>query len=466
MLSHDQQLNPWEQLKQAVKAQLPAKEYATWFAPLHVIRTNGQDLVVRMPNALFYQKIHDEYLPLIERTKSELGLEAHFINFELEGVTDVPTPAYSDEAPSSLSGSDTPTMAQASQPAFSRTLNKESNLNTTYTFESFVRGASNQFAMTTSQAVSNKPGQFYNPLFICGSTGLGKTHLLHAVGNEVLKSKPNAVVTYTTSEQFMQEMVYCMRHNKMLEFRQKYRMCDVLLIDDIQFISGKPGTQEEFFHTFNTLYNAKKQIVMTSDILPQGIPEIEERLRNRFQWGLIADIQMPDLEHRIAILFQKADSLGVRINSDVAEYIAKHTKKSVRELEGNLRRLLAFSQFHGQETGLDLAQRAFKDIFFTEAPKKLSVEDIQKIVADHFKIKVADLKSKKKHAAVAHPRQIAMFLSRKLTSASLPELGVRFGGKDHTTVLHNVKKIETAIAADLDLRAVVTTLQRQIEQMH
>ena len=466
MLSHDQQLNPWEQLKQAVKAQLPAKEYATWFAPLHVIRTQGQDLVVRMPNALFYQKIHDEYLPLIERTKSELGLEAHFINFELEGVTDVPTPAYSDEAPTALSGSDTPIMAQASQPAFSRTLNKESNLNTTYTFESFVRGASNQFAMTTSQAVSNKPGQFYNPLFICGSTGLGKTHLLHAVGNEVLKSKPNAVVTYTTSEQFMQEMVYCMRHNKMLEFRQKYRMCDVLLIDDIQFISGKPGTQEEFFHTFNTLYNAKKQIVMTSDILPQGIPEIEERLRNRFQWGLIADIQMPDLEHRIAILFQKADSLGVRINSDVAEYIAKHTKKSVRELEGNLRRLLAFSQFHGQETGLDLAQRAFKDIFFTEAPKKLSVEDIQKIVADHFKIKVADLKSKKKHAAVAHPRQIAMFLSRKLTSASLPELGVRFGGKDHTTVLHNVKKIETAIAADLDLRAVVTTLQRQIEQMH
>lgn len=469
MLSHDQQLNPWEQLKQAVKAQLPAKEYATWFAPLHVIRTNGQDLVVRMPNALFYQRIHDEYIPLIERTKSELGLEAHFINFELEGVTDVPTPAYSDEVSSlgsGLLGNDTPiTTTQTAQPAFSRTLNKESNLNTTYTFESFVRGASNQFAMTTSQAVSNKPGQFYNPLFICGSTGLGKTHLLHAVGNEVLKSKPNAVVTYTTSEQFMQEMVYCMRHNKMLEFRQKYRMCDVLLIDDIQFISGKPGTQEEFFHTFNTLYNAKKQIVMTSDILPQGIPEIEERLRNRFQWGLIADIQMPDLEHRIAILFQKADLLGVRINSDVAEYIAKHTKKSVRELEGNLRRLLAFSQFHGQETDLDLAQRAFKEIFFTEAPKKLSVEDIQKIVADHFKIKVADLKSKKKHAAVAHPRQIAMFLSRKLTSASLPELGVRFGGKDHTTVLHNVKKIESAIAADLDLRAVVTTLQRQIEQI-
>lgn len=472
MLSHDQQLNPWEQLKQAIKAQLPAKEYATWFAPLHVLRTTGQDLVVRMPNALFYQRIHDEYLPLIERTKSELGLEAHFINFELEGVTDVPTPAYSDE-------SEAPSMAisntrhsdavsagtQGARPAFSRTLNRDSNLNTTYTFDTFVRGASNQFAMTTSQAVSSKPGQFYNPLFICGSTGLGKTHLLHAVGNEVLKSKPDAVVTYTTSEQFMQEMVYCMRHNKMLEFRQKYRMCDVLLIDDIQFISGRPGTQEEFFHTFNTLYNAKKQIVMTSDILPQGIPEIEERLRNRFQWGLIADIQMPDLEHRIAILFQKAEYLGVRINQDVAEYIAKYTKKSVRELEGNLRRLLAFSQFHGEDSGIDLAQRAFKDIFFTDAPKKLSVEDIQKIVADHFKIKVADLKSKKKHAAVAHPRQIAMFLSRKLTTASLPELGVRFGGKDHTTVLHNVKKIENAIAADLDLRAVVTTLQRQIEQI-
>lgn len=472
MHTHDHTESPWEQLKQAIKAQLPAREYSTWFAPLDTIRVEGPNIHVRMPNALFYQRIYDEYLPMIERTKAELGLENQFIHFELEGMIDAAHLNFSEEADDLTSAdlSDNAALMTQGQ-AFSKTLSRDSNLNNTYTFDSFVRGSSNQFAMTTSQAVAAKPGQFYNPLFICGGTGLGKTHLLHAVGNEVLKNNPNAVVTYTTSEQFMQEMVYCLRHKKtnpakMIDFRKKYRMCDVLLIDDIQFISGKAVTQEEFFHTFNTLYAAKKQIVMTSDILPQGIPEIEERLRNRFQWGLIADIQLPDLEHRIAILYQKAEMMGVKLTQEVAEYIGKHTKKSVRELEGNLKRLLAYSQFQGEPMTLDLAQRAFKDIFFVEAPKTLTVDDIQKIVADHFKIKIADLKSKKKHTAVAHPRQIAMFLARKLTTASLPELGQRFGGKDHTTVLHNVKKIESSMAVDLDLRAVVDTLQRQIEQTH
>lgn len=475
MHSNDHEQSAWDQLKQALKAQLPAREYATWIAPLCVGKIDGRTLHVTMPNALFYQRIHDEFLPLIERTKAELGLEAVALAFELEGMPDLPESAYADDLDIGYAANDYDCLpAHQSVPSggFSRSLSREHGPNTSYTFDSFVRGPSNQFAMTTAQAVAAKPGQFYNPLFLCGGTGLGKTHLLHAVANEVLKSNPSTNVTYTTSEQFMQELTYCLRFSrtnptKMHEFRRKYRMCDVLLIDDIQFLSGnKKVTQEEFFHTFNTLYHAKKQIIMTSDILPQGIPDIEERLRSRFQWGLIADIQLPDLEHRIEILHKKAANLGVKLTHDVAEYIGKHTKKSVRDLEGNLQRLYAFSQFQGEPMTLELAQKAFKDIFFVEAPKTLSVDDIQKIVADHFKIKIADLKSKKKHTAVAHPRQIAMFLSRKLTTASLPELGLRFGGKDHTTVLHNVKKIETAIAVDLDLRAVVDTLQRQIEQIH
>jgi chromosomal replication initiator protein len=468
-LSH----NYWEQLKQALKAQLPARDYATWIAPLSVAKLNGRMMQIIMPNALFYQRIHDEFLSIIERTKAELGFEQFSLSFELEGMPDLPDSAYCEDENVSLPDvEEIPYQEPPTSQAFSRSIAREHGPNAAYTFESFVKGPSNQFAMTSALAVAAKPGQFYNPLFLCGGTGLGKTHLLHAVANEVLKTNPSINVTYTTSEQFMQELTYCLRFvrsnpTKMHEFRRKYRMCDVLLIDDIQFLSGnKKVTQEEFFHTFNTLYAAKKQIIMTSDILPQGIPDIEERLRSRFQWGLIADIQLPDLEHRVEILHKKAINLGVKLPQEVAEYIGRHTKKSVRDLEGNLQRLYAFSQFHGEPLSLSLAQKAFQDIFFAEAPKTLTVDDIQKTVADHFKIKITDLKSKKKHIAVAHPRQIAMFLSRKLTTSSLPELGQRFGGKDHTTVLHNVKKIESEMALDLDLRATVDTLQRQLEQLH
>jgi chromosomal replication initiator protein len=472
-LQNDTPTQPWDQIKQALKAQLATRDYATWIAPLVVSKNEGRTLGVVMPNTIFYQKIHDDFLGIIERTKAELGLEGFSLEFLLEGMPEISESDYSDDLLDIQQGYTIEDSSQnlSSHTGFSRSLAHGTNPNPGYTFQNYVKGPSNQFAMTTAQAVASKPGQFYNPLFLCGGTGLGKTHLLHSVANEVLKNNPKTIVTYTTSEQFMQELTYCLRFarnnsSKMLDFRRKYRMCDVLLIDDIQFLSGnKKVTQEEFFHTFNTLYAAKKQIVMTSDILPQGIPDIEERLRSRFQWGLIADIQLPDLEHRVEILHTKASQFGVKLTKEVAEYIGKHTKKSVRDLEGNLQRLCAFAQFQGEALTLSLAQRAFKDIFFAEAPKTLTVEDIQKTVADHFKIKTADLKSKKKHIAVAHPRQIAMFLSRKLTGASLPELGQRFGGKDHTTVLHNVKKVESNMSMDLDLKALVDSLQRQLEQL-
>jgi len=455
---------PWEHIKQAIKAQLPNQEYGTWVAPLECTSVNGNQLLIKAPNILFYQRIHDSYLPLIEKLKAELGLDQYLIQFDTlnptEGAVDIAEPVdCAEQEPLTIQAPD-------SSGSSAKTSRTESHLNPLYTFENFVKGSSNQFALSTCQAVASKPGHSYNPLFLCGGSGLGKTHLLHAVGNEVIKRNPHANVAYITSERFMNEMIYCIRFGKTMEFRQKYRNCDVLLIDDVQFISGgKKHTQEEFFHTFNSLYGAKKQIVMTSDVLPQSIPDIEDRLRNRFQWGLIADIQPPDVEHRIAILIKKADALGIKLDHDVAEYIARHKKKDIRELEGAILRLRAFSEFDDVPITLSLAQSIFQDFFVVEAPKKLSVEDIQKTVAEHFKIKIADLKSKKKHAAIAHPRQIAMFLARKLTPASLPELGQKFGGKDHTTVLHNVKKIESAIVSNLDLRAVVDSLQRNLEHL-
>ena len=464
-MNQPRKFTPWESIKQAIKALIPNNEYTTWVAPLECTSVNGNQLAIKAPNILFYQRIHDNYLPLIEKVKTELGLDHFFINFDTHSpqnndssIEDLTEDTYSED------GEEEPTELHTPLNSPQRT---ESHLNANYTFENFVKGSSNQFAMTTCLAVANKPGQSYNPLFLCGSSGLGKTHLLHAVGNEVLRQNPAATVAYITSERFMNEMVYCIRFKKTMEFRQKYRNCDVLLIDDVQFISGgRKATQEEFFHTFNSLYGAKKQIVMTSDVLPQNIKDIEDRLRNRFQWGLIADIQPPDVEHRAAILMKKAAALGIKLESDVAEYIARHKKKDIRELEGAVLRLRAFSEFDNVPITLSLAKSIFQDFFVAEAPKKLSVEDIQKTVADHFKIKVSDLKSKKKHTAIAHPRQIAMFLARKLTPSSLPELGQKFGGKDHTTVLHNVKKIEAAIVSDMDLKAVIDSLQRNLEHIN
>jgi chromosomal replication initiator protein len=349
---------------------------------------------------------------------------------------------------------------------FSKNLERNPNLNPLYTFSSFVRGPSNQFALATCLNVAENPGTNYNPLFLYGSTGLGKTHLLHAVGNEVLRVNRNTVVTYISSERFMNEMIYCIRHNKMWDFRQKYRTCDLFMMDDIQFISGnKSATQEEFFHTFNTLYEAKKQIIITSDLFPHDIPEIEERLRNRFQWGLIADIQPPDVEHRIAILFNKAESLRIRLPHDVAEYIATYIKRNVRELEGALRRIAAFSNLHARPLDLNLAREVFRTLT-PPTRQKVEIELVQKCVADHFKLKVSDLKSKKRLRALSLPRQIAMFLSRKFTQSSYPDIGSRFGGKDHTTVMHAVKKIELSLEQDVTTKRHVETVTRLIEQTH
>ena len=287
--------------------------------------------------------------------------------------------------------------------------------------------------------------------------------MLHAVGNRILARNPEAVIVFTNSDTFMNEMIYCIRHNKMWEFKQKYRHCDALLVDDIQFISGKKSTQEEFFHTFNTLYNDKKQIVITSDKFPQEISDIEDRLRNRFQWGLIADIQPPDTEHRMAILISKAEELNINLTQDVAEFIATKWRRNVRELEGALRRIAAFAAFHGRSINRQLAMETFQHVV-GDQPRKINTEAIQKIVAEHFNLRVQDLKSKKRARTISTPRQIAFYLTREITGASFPEIGEKFGGKDHTTVMHGVKKIENDLGKDMDTKAHVDALKRQIEQ--
>lgn len=480
--------NIWQSIKQSLKDEIDPSLFQEWIEPLQINKdqSSPRSLTLILPNLVYCQGLQNEFSHYFKKAKEDLGFNDLEINFDIstdssshepmeisgfksqelfpeesDFYTPTPERAEQDNRPEKESSND----SNRGSIAFSRSLSREVGLKQDYTFENFVRGASNQFAMATCMSVAENPGAAYNPLFIYGSTGLGKTHLLHAVGNRVRQRNPQAIITYISSENFMNEMIHCLRHNKMWEFRQKYRFCDVLMIDDVQFIANKKATQEEFFHTFNTLYGAKKQIVITSDLFPQDIPDIEDRLRNRFQWGLIADIQPPDVEHRIAILNKKAEHLAIDLDPQVAEYIAKHAKRNIRELEGALHRIHAFSRLQGRKLSMELAVETFKDVL-GEPPKRLTVDHVLKTVADHFKLKVADLKSKKRQKAYAYPRQVAMYLARKMTGASFPEIGDRFGGKDHTTVMHNVRKIEDCLNRDLDLKAHVESLERQLEQTH
>jgi chromosomal replication initiator protein len=353
-----------------------------------------------------------------------------------------------------LAAEDMPPPAPIARPAGGRTAE---GLNPRYTFDTFVVGSSNQFAQAACQAVADLPSKAYNPLFIYGGVGLGKTHLLHAVGHETVRLFQGMTVVYLSSERFTNELINAIRYDRTAEFRARYRTIDLLLIDDIQFISGKERTQEEFFHTFNDLYESRKQIIVSSDCSPKDIPEIEERLRSRFEWGLIADIQPPDFETRVAILKKKAALERVRLADDVAYLIASRVKSNIRELEGSLTRMIAFCALTGREMGVDLAQEVLSDLW-GEEEKIITIEQIQRKVSDFFGVKLSDLKAKNRTRAVAFPRQIAMYLSRQLTHASLSEVGRSFGGKDHTTVLHAVDKIQTLLQDDPKLRKTIDGL--------
>ncbi|WP_461207539.1 chromosomal replication initiator protein DnaA [Clostridium sp. DL1XJH146] len=340
----------------------------------------------------------------------------------------------------------------------------QSTLNPKYTFESFVIGNSNRFAHAASLAVAEAPARAYNPLFIYGGVGLGKTHLMHAIGHYVLKNNPSSKVVYVTSEKFTNELINSIKDDKNTEFRNKYRHVDVLLIDDIQFIAGKERTQEEFFHTFNTLHEANKQIILSSDRTPKEIPTLEDRLRSRFEWGLIADIQAPDFETRIAILKKKADVEHLSIPNEVMAYIASKIKSNIRELEGALIRIVAYSSLTSREITAALAEEALKDIINHNTVKKITISYIQDIVATYFNIKTDELKSSRRTRNITYPRQIAMYLSRKLTDMSLPKIGEEFGGRDHTTVIHSYEKISTNIKNDSSLKDIIEDLTKKINQ--
>lgn len=443
----------WETIREEMRNRVGKEEFSIWIQPLNSARVADDVLVIDIPSMVFYQGFINNYLHVMEQCKNDLGFESLDIRLNIENLAQDDHQQEEDRPPASK---------KTSQP-FSRSLSGNGFLNSGYTFENFVRGASNQFAYASCQNVAEGPGQNYNPLFIYGHTGLGKTHLLHAVGNVIKKTNADAVITYISSERFMNEMIHCLRFNKMWDFRQKYRHCDVFLVDDIQFISGKKATQEEFFHTFNSLYEAKKQIVMTSDQYPQDIPDIKDRLRNRFRWGLIADLQPPDLEHRVAILFSKSDQLGVRLTTEVAEYIARRAKRNVRELEGALHRIAAFSTLQGRPMDIQLAVEIFRHVF-DEPHAEISIETIQKTVADHFNLKTSDMKSKKRKRVFSVPRQIAMYLARTVGKASYPEIGDKFGGKDHTTVMYAHRKIQETREDNLELKGHLETIERSLER--
>lgn len=405
----------WDRTLARVEEKVNEYSFATWFRPTSFRALDGSRLVISVPNAQFRDWLAKNYAAVIDEALAEIGRGDLSVVFEPAGP-----PA------AAVENSEGPEL---------------SVLNPKYTFETFVVGASNQFAHAAARAVAEIPSKSYNPLFIYGGVGLGKTHLMHAIGHYIRARNRSLNLLYISSERFINEMINALRFDRLTAFRQKYRKVDVLLVDDIQFIAGKDRTQEEFFHLFNALHDAQKQIVISSDCPPRQIQNIEERLMSRFEWGLIADIQSPDIETKVAILRKKAESERVEIPENVAFFIASKVKTNIRELEGSLIRLIAYASLTGRDIDLGLAQDVLKDVI-QSSDKPVSIEMIQKAVAEKFNIKMADLKARNNAKAVAFPRQVAMYLVKTLTSASLPEIGKGFGGKHHSTVIHSVRKIE------------------------
>lgn len=438
----------WLEAQSNIKKVLTPQTYNTWIKPIHFHTANDTNLTLEVPSKFIKEWVTEKYLSMIIEAISSLTNVKYQVEFKI---------AEKGLEKKSLSSA-SPDKADKDS---IRNIDFNTNLNPKYTFDSFVCGASNQFAHAASQAVANNPACNYNPLFIYGGVGLGKTHLLIAIGNHIREHNKKSKVCYYSSEKFMNEMINSLRYKKMDEFRNKFRKMDILLIDDIQFMAGKEATQEEFFHTFNALYESHKQIVVTSDKFPKDIPGLEERLRSRFEWGLIADIQPPDIETKMAILKKKADLNAISLPNDVALFLASSATSNVRELEGMLIRLGAYASLTGSEITLNMARDILKDII-VEKTKDITVEMIQKHVAEHYKIKVSELKSDKRLKAFVIPRQIAIYISRELTKSSYPEIGEKFGGKDHSTIIHSVKKIEKQMENDLELKNAVEKMKKEL----
>jgi chromosomal replication initiator protein len=432
----------WDQILTRIETKVNRHSFYTWFKPTSLVADGGSAITVRVPNTLFKDWLTKHYSVVLSEALAEVRRPETSLVFVSEGTGPPATAA--DEAPPAP---DTDLAEGVATSALG-------GLNPRYTFDTFIVGPSNQFAHAACRAVAEAPSRSYNPLFIYGGVGLGKTHLMHAVGHYVLRHDVGLKLTYISSERFMNEMINALRYDRILDFRERYRSVDILLVDDIQFVSGKEGTQTEFFHTFNALYDSQKQIVLSSDRPPHEIPALEERLRSRFEWGLIADIQAPDIETKVAILKRKAEGELVPLPDNVAMYIAGRIKSNIRELEGSLIRLIAYASLTGREISLELTQEVLKNVI-DQDDKAVTIETIQKYISDYYQLKVVELKSRNNSKSVAMPRQIAMYLCKTLTHASLPEIGRSFGGKHHSTVIHSIRKVDEMRKRDGDFNSLI-----------
>jgi chromosomal replication initiator protein len=454
--------NPWLQILAALEMKVIRQSFETWLKPTRYSHVVNRTLYVRVPSSQF-QNLGDRYGDLIQEAIEHLGLEMDDVSFvTAEEDPSIPpqrrdggfgpVPAHAPTAPAVAPR--TPEQARFDW-------STAAQLNSRYTFDAFVTGNGNQFARAASLAVAERPSKAYNPLFLYGGVGMGKTHLMHAIGHEVKRRQPTSSICYVTAEKFTNEMITSLRNDRMTSFRDRFRSVDVLLIDDIQFISQKERTQEEFFHTFNALHENMKQVVIASDRPPKELAEIEERLRSRFEWGLIADIQPPDLETKVAILQKKAESEQVQLPIDVAMFVASNVRTNVRELEGAMTRLIAWCQMNHMEITLASTQQCLKQ-FIDMQVRKITIESIQRAVSENFGMRVVDLKQKNNSRNVVVPRQIAMYLAKQMTEASLPEIGRQFGNKHHTTVMHSIGKIDELRRTDKDLHRTLNKLQEQL----
>ena len=434
-------MNMWKQVLARLEQSIDRTDYVQWFAPTRFVAEKGETVDVSVPSQRFIDEIRERYGQQIRSILSDISperIQVHFVVDPETSIDDVPvvvTAPPKDELPAAV-------------------------FNPRYKFETFVVGKSNELAWSASKSIAENPSGSFNPLFIYGGAGLGKTHLIQAIGQQIREAKPNTRVVYMSADSFVTELIASIRYDRMQSFRDRYRSVDALLLDDIQFLAGKERTQEEFFHTFNALYEAQKQIVFTSDAPPKDIPTLEDRLRSRFEWGLIADIQPPDLETKVAILRKKAEDKRIDLPQEVALFIAERVRSNIRELEGHLNRVVAFGSLTGSRISIDLAREALKDLL-SKDNKPMTPQEIMKVVAAHYGLKVADLKSKSNQRTIAFPRQVAMYLCKSLTDLSYPEIGRHFNDKHHSTVMYSVDKIDQLKADDSDLERTIEMLAKQ-----
>jgi chromosomal replication initiator protein len=437
----------WNRALELLRERIDADDYDVFIRRLRPVASRDRSLLVEAPNKLSVDLINDRYLPVIEEIVSQTA------GVPMRVLVQESAAAQQELFPLMDGGGAGPQQRLRSR--------QTSSLIAKYTFDNFVVGASNQFAHAACKAVANLPGGHYNPLFIYGGVGLGKTHLINAIGHHILDRKSDHRVLYISSESFMNELINSLRRDRMEEFKRRFRRVDTLIVDDVQFLAGRERTQEEFFHTFNSLYEGRHQIVLTSDKFPKEIPDLEERLRNRFEWGLIADIQPPDVETRVAILAKKAETEGIDLPQEVALFLATKIDSNVRELEGSLTRLGAFASLNKREITVDFTQEVLQNIL-QEKSSTITIESIQKMVCEFFRLKASDLRSKKRTRTVAVPRQVAMYLCRRHTDASFPSIGDRFGGRDHSTVIHAAQVVDQRMKDDPTFRATVERIERML----